>query len=87
MKGRIASRRDCYRNALMIGWTAAILFAWLMCLSMHWSCASWGLMALRQRPVGRDTSVAAAQVFRSMAISTGSNRAGGWSVRLVAIWK
>ena len=23
----------------------------------------------------------------SMAISTGSNRAGGWSVRLAAIWK
>jgi len=38
-KGRIASRRHCYRNALMIGWTRAILFGRSMCVRR---CAGTG---------------------------------------------
>ena len=38
------------------------------------------------RPAGI-SSVADAQAFIFMAISTGSDRAGGWSVKLAAIWK
>ena len=36
---------------------------------------------------GRDIIRRRCSSFISMAISTGSNRAGGWSVRLAAIWK
>ena len=35
----------------------------------------------------RVSSFADAQALHLSAISTGSNRAGGWSVRLAAIWK
>jgi hypothetical protein len=41
----------------------------------------------RQRPAGRDIIRRRCSGFIFMAISTGSNRAGGWSVRLAAIWK
>jgi hypothetical protein len=67
----------------MIGWTREILFARSMCSSMRWNCASWVSMASpRQRPAGRDIIRRRCSSFISMAISIGSNRAGGWSVKL-----
>ena len=41
----------------------------------------------RQRPAGRRIILRRCSSFTSTAISTASNRAGGWSVRLAAIWK
>jgi hypothetical protein len=42
---------------------------------------------VRQRPAGPRIILRRCASFTSTAISTECNRAGGWSVRLAAIWK
>src|SRR5262249_46926218 len=37
VRGADRGRRHCYRNALMIGWTRAMLFGRWMCSSMRWN--------------------------------------------------
>src|SRR5216684_4096597 len=68
-KGRIASRRRCCRNALMIGSTRAILFARSMCSSMRWNSATSGSMAsIRQRPAGPRIILRRCSSYTSRAI-------------------
>src|ERR1700726_2420097 len=43
--------------------------------------------SIGQRPAGPRIILRRCSSFTSTAISTGCNRAGGWSVRLAAIWK
>ena len=57
-----------------------------MCLVMRWNCATSGSMAstCSDRPAGVPI-FADAPASTSTVISTGPNRAGGWSARLAAI--
>ena len=72
----------------MTGWTRAILYVRSMCSSMRWTSATSGSMAsIRRRPAGPGIILRRCSSFTFSAISTESNRAGGWSVRLAAIWK
>jgi len=51
-----------------------------------WNCVTSGSMALiLQRPAGRRTILRRCSSFTFTAISTGCNRAGGWSARPAAI--
>jgi len=45
------------------------------------------MASIRRRPAGRRIILRRCSSFTSTAISTESNRAAGWSVRLAAIWK
>ena len=72
----------------MIGWTRAILFERLMCSSMRWNSATSGSMASpRQRPCRPGYHPSSMLKLYIFGYLNRFNRAGGWSVRLAAIWK
>jgi hypothetical protein len=73
---------DACRNASMIGSARAILFAWSMCSSMRWNSATSVDGVDPAATAGRRRRYSS---FTSTAISTESNRLGGWSVRPAAI--